>query len=87
MSSRDSYRQGLGFALKLGTEMTVATLIGASMGYAADYYLNSSPMGLIIGLLFGVAAGFKGIYQAILIMQKEEEEAESETDPDDEKPE
>jgi len=84
MSSRDSYRQGLGFALKLGTEMTAATLIGASMGYALDYYFDSSPVFLSVGLIFGVAAGFKGIYQAIAAIQKAEEEDKV---PDDQEPE
>lgn len=84
MSRKESYRQGLGFALKLGTEMTAATLIGASMGYAMDHYLDSSPVFLGIGLLFGVGAGFKGIYHAIVIMQKADEE---EIGSEDEKPE
>ena len=39
---------------------------GAAIGYGADYFLHVSPWGLILGSLFGFAAGLYGVYQALM---------------------
>lgn len=54
----------MGIAFRLGTEMTVATLIGALMGYAVDYYFETKPWGVAIGVLLGGAAGMLNVYRA-----------------------
>ena len=48
----------------VGLEMGIAIAIGAGIGYLLDKWLKTSPWLLIVFLLFGVAAGFKGLYDA-----------------------
>lgn len=44
--------------------MGLAVAIGAGAGYFGDSKLGTSPWLLLLGLLFGVAAGFKGMIDA-----------------------
>ncbi|MGE0595668.1 MAG: AtpZ/AtpI family protein [Hyphomonadaceae bacterium] len=44
-------------ALRFGGEFGAAILVGALLGYGADYFLHSGPWGLVIGLALGFAAG------------------------------
>jgi ATP synthase protein I len=48
----------------LGPEMGIAVAIGAGIGYLLDSWLGTKPWFLIAFLLFGVAAGFKGMFSA-----------------------
>ena len=48
----------------LGLEMGVAVAIGAGIGYALDRWLGTAPWLLLVFLLFGIAAGFKGVIDA-----------------------
>lgn len=48
----------------VGIEMAVATLIGWGIGYWLDGKLGTSPYLMLVCLLFGVAAGFKGLIRA-----------------------
>ena len=74
MSNGDSFRQGLSFAFRLSTEMTVATLIGASMGYALDYFFGTDPWFLAAGVLCGGAAGALGVYRTATVLTEDGEE-------------
>lgn len=49
----------------LGTEMAACVLIGALLGYLADRWLGTRPWILIIGFIFGAAAGFRNLYRFI----------------------
>jgi len=44
-------------ALSLGTEFMGAILLGGALGLGFDYVVNSRPLGLILFLLLGFAAG------------------------------
>jgi ATP synthase protein I len=44
-------------ALRFGGEFGAAILVGALLGYGIDYFLHTSPWGLVIGLVLGFAAG------------------------------
>ena len=70
MSKGEGFRHGLGIGLRLGTELIIATLIGSVMGYALDYILNTSPWLLIVGLLFGIAAGCLNVFRSAQRMEK-----------------
>jgi ATP synthase protein I len=48
----------------LGLEMGVAVAIGAAVGYFLDRWLGTKPWLLLVFLLFGIAAGFKGVIDA-----------------------
>lgn len=44
-------------ALRFGGEFGAAIIVGALLGYGADYFLHSQPWGLVIGVGLGFAAG------------------------------
>ena len=48
-------------ALRFGGEFGAAIIVGALLGYGADYFLHSSPWGLIIGFGLGFAAGIVNV--------------------------
>jgi ATP synthase protein I len=48
----------------LGLEMGLAVAIGAGIGYWLDTRLGTKPWLLLFFLLCGVAAGFKGVFDA-----------------------
>ena len=71
MSESNDFRQGLGIAFRLGTEMTVATLLGAGMGFGVDHFFGTKPWGIVAGVIFGGAAGMLNVYRAAQVMTKE----------------
>jgi ATP synthase protein I len=48
----------------VGLEMGIAVAVGGAIGYLADAQLGTKPWLLLVFLLFGVAAGFKGLFFA-----------------------
>lgn len=44
-------------ALRFGGEFGAAIIVGALLGFGADYFLHTSPWGLVIGFGLGFAAG------------------------------
>lgn len=44
-------------ALRFGGEFGAAILVGALLGYGADYFLHTSPVGLMIGVGLGFVTG------------------------------
>ncbi|MBF0158214.1 MAG: AtpZ/AtpI family protein [Magnetococcales bacterium] len=54
---------GMSLALRLGTEMVAALLIGAAMGYALDHFFGTQPWMMALFSLFGIAAGFRNMYR------------------------
>jgi F0F1-type ATP synthase assembly protein I len=58
----------------VGIEMAVATAIGWGVGYWIDGKLDSSPWGMLIGLLFGVGAGFNGLIRTARDVQQRNRE-------------
>lgn len=58
-------KQGMGMAMRMGTEMVVATLIGLGMGYYLDQWLETHPWMTLLFFLFGSAAGFRNMYRIV----------------------
>ncbi|MBF0426487.1 MAG: AtpZ/AtpI family protein [Magnetococcales bacterium] len=54
---------GLSLAMRLSTEMVVATLIGVGIGQWLDGWLHTGPWATVIFFFFGVAAGFRNLYR------------------------
>jgi len=79
--SKDSLRQGMGFAFRLGTELVAAVMIGALMGYAVDYYFGTKPWGILVGLIFGLAAGCLTVYRTAMKLQFDEDENNGDQTP------
>ena len=56
--------KALGELSSLGFAMVLATIIGLGGGYYADRWLGTSPWLTLIGLGFGIAAGFVILFRA-----------------------
>ena len=63
MNKSNAFRQGLSIAFRLGTELTVAVMIGAAIGFALDHYLSTKPWFLAVGVVIGGAAGCLNVYR------------------------
>ena len=61
----------LGMAWRLSTELVVAVLVGAGLGYGLDYLFGTRPWLLLIGLGFGIAAGFMSVFRVAGKMEAE----------------
>jgi ATP synthase protein I len=85
MSESNDLRQGLGVAFRLGTEMTVATLLGAGFGYGADHFFGTKPWGIVVGVILGGAAGMLNVYRAAQAMTEELASAEDDIKEDQDK--
>ena len=72
MSENSGFRQGIQIAFRLGTELTVTTIVAGLLGYALDYFFGSKPWGLVVGVIFGVAAGCLGVYRTAIKLAIEE---------------
>lgn len=48
---------GFARAMKLSSEFIAGILVGGGLGWLCDYWLGTSPFGLIVFLLMGFAAG------------------------------
>ena len=79
MSNNNGFRQGMQIAFRLGIELTVATFIGAMLGYGVDQFFGIRPLGLAIGVILGAAAGSLNVYRAAMLLTIEEQN----TDEDD----
>lgn len=55
--------QGVGFALRLGTELVAAIGIGVGIGYGLDRWLETGPWLMIVFFFFGGAAGISNVYR------------------------
>lgn len=51
-------------ALRIGGEFGAAILVGAGIGYGADFLLKTQPWGLVIGLCLGFAAAVVSVVRA-----------------------
>ena len=79
MSDNNGFRQGMQIAFRLGIELTVATFIGAMLGYGVDQFFGMRPWGLAIGVILGATAGSLNVYRAAMLLTIEEQN----TDEDD----
>jgi ATP synthase protein I len=63
--SGDPFYAGLGQAVRVGTELLAALIVGGGLGWLTDTYLFSTqPWGLVVGLVLGAAAGILSAYRA-----------------------
>ena len=61
-------------AFRLGTELTVATIIGGLLGYALDNFFGTKPWGLVVGIVLGSAAGCLAVYRVAMTLTVEEDD-------------
>ncbi|WHZ28042.1 MAG: ATP synthase protein I [Nitrospira sp.] len=62
---QDPLYTGLGQAVRIGTELLAALIVGGGLGWVVDTYLfGTTPWGLVMGLVFGLAAGMRNAYRS-----------------------
>lgn len=62
----------------LGIEMGLSLVIGLGMGYYLDRYFGTSPILLIVFMMFGLAAGMKRLYSLWKKAEKADERDDDE---------
>ena len=60
-------------ASTMGLHIVSGILVGAAMGYGMDYWLDTTPWGFFIGILLGIAGGFKNVYTDAQLLLKAQE--------------
>lgn len=52
----------MGRAGVMGLHFVSGIFVGGLMGYGVDHWFTTAPWGLLIGLMFGIAAGFRNVW-------------------------
>ncbi len=68
---QDPLYAGLGQAIRIATDLLAALIVGGALGWVCDTYVfDSTPWGMIIGLLMGIVAGMRNAYRSIQLWPK-----------------
>lgn len=70
-SGNSSSWKALGELSSIGIALVVSTVLGLVGGYYADRWLGTGPWLTLVGLLFGIAAGFVGLFRSLKASQRE----------------
>lgn len=63
--SQDPLFAGLGQAMRVGTDLLAALIVGGFLGWFIDsYVLGTTPWGVAVGLVLGLIAGIRNAYRA-----------------------
>jgi ATP synthase protein I len=54
----------MGIATRFATEMLVAVLFGAGLGWVLDRFLHTRPLFLVVLVVLGAAAGIRNVMRA-----------------------
>ena len=65
---------GMGKAMRMGTEFVVAVLVGAFLGWQFDTWFDTKPLWLILFMLLGFGAGVNNVLR---LAKKEKETDET----------
>jgi ATP synthase protein I len=57
--------QGMSVALRVVSEFVSGVIVGAGLGWLFDYWLGTSPWGMIILLLLGFVAGVLNVLRSV----------------------
>ena len=70
----DSEKRGsfLGNALKLGTELVAAVVVGTIIGFILDNWFDTKPWLIIIFFFLGAVAGLSNVIRTANRMQRED---------------
>ncbi len=72
----NGWGKDVGDSLTLGFELVLPTLFCALVGYFVDTKLSSFPIGLIIGVFAGAAAGFWNVVKRYILTPEKPEKKE-----------
>ena len=68
--------KALGELAQIGMVFVVSTALGLAAGYYADRWLGSSPWLTLIGLGFGIAAGFVNFFRSVKAAERDQRDRE-----------
>ena len=60
----------LGKAMKIGTELVAAVVVGSTIGFLLDNWFDTKPLLTICFFIMGVAAGILNVFKSAKKMQK-----------------
>jgi ATP synthase protein I len=63
-SSGSKEMSGYSMAIRIGTELVGALIVGVGIGYFLDYWLDTKPWFLVVFFFLGAAAGVLNVYRA-----------------------
>ncbi len=66
--------KGVGDVAQIGMTLVVATVIGLALGYYGDRWLGTTPWLTMVGLGFGIAAGFVNIYRTAKKLERDRDD-------------
>ncbi len=58
-SPADSSHRPMSYGMRIGVDLVSGVLVGTLAGYGLDYWLNTMPWFLLLGMAFGTAAGVR----------------------------
>ena len=61
----DARQGGIGFAMRIGTELVAALVIGVGVGLLLDSWLETKPWFMLIFFILGSAAGMFNVYRVL----------------------
>lgn len=56
---------GLGIGMRISIELVTTVAVGGALGYGLDTWIGSAPIGLVVCLLLGGAAGVSNAYRVV----------------------
>ena len=62
-----------GSLIQVGMTLVVSTVLGLAGGYWADRWLATSPWFLLLGLGFGITAGFVNLFRSVKDTERREQ--------------
>lgn len=83
-TSEKKYRDGpspyslLGTASTMGLHMVSGPIVGGSLGYLVDRFAGTWPWGSGIGVLLGIAAGFRNVWRDANYLRRQQAEIDKE---------
>jgi ATP synthase protein I len=72
----DSAWRSLGDLASVGMTLVAATVIGLGAGYYGDKWLGTTPWLTLVGLLFGIAAGFVNLFRSVKAAERKMDESD-----------
>lgn len=65
--------RGLGPLFQLGMTFVMSTVLGLAGGFWVDRWLGTGPWLLLLGLGFGIAAGFVNLFRSVKDAERREQ--------------
>ena len=71
LNNKDTNTASLGKALKIGTELVAAVVVGSTIGFLLDNWFGTKPLLTICFFFMGVAAGILNVFKSATKMHRD----------------